>query len=693
MSAWNQGGPVQSGQVRGGEFEAPVMSNVTIDQSQVFFHRGMLPVSGRILFCRDAAIRNALPSNTTISTLKTLQNKTDLLQCVSSNAAIELDNVKATKFTTYKSAFNLCATSGLTRGQRMSMDRSIHGMMWEYDDLPEAQNPGPELPAFIHHVYFPAITYNARIKNWVGAGFALFYSSEAPSSAALGHDPDFAPVKIDALGISVNIDFRLIGRNLHSVASITTALATTRPLHGSFIYVVDCNTDVRGVDPVEVRGASLGLAVAMAVMHGPQVAYTGFIRKFPGAAKFTGVAEGARTLGLTNTLGPAAANTDDIVEEVAGIQFKMGWAMQHQIPLVVPHKSSFGTDLMSNLNRADGRQLLIGMAQLSYSSTQADMGIPYASLKSPMLLATTVPEALVLGSYAYIAFYLSPIRADPRVTYEFNQALIDTGFVREKTRIDDATKRQRDNMVKYATDPVKYVDESNEARIAKVDRTTSELAKKRDAVKKKALDRGVARKVKAENKASGGRRKTSDLRKNVSALVGRDLAPKSGLARKKRPNEGGDRAVSPPPPVRGQSEAQPATTPIPSMQVDDEPVPPPPVGDPPSKRTKPSKRPNEDPADDVPAGPFYAAKKVVDDIDVAVAYAKTMNMPPNPTQTKLIKTLRNTLLDWGLGKGGDLADLREELAQTGNKNTLRAVVKMTPDEVIEELQRLREIPH
>jgi hypothetical protein len=491
-----------------------------------------------------------------IHDLKALNSKHELLQCISSPNAVDvakrmIDGSPAA-IGNYSDMFSMLTTDGLARGQSFQgQAENGESVRWDI--------PGQ---AFIHHVYFPAITYNMRVKQWLGAGFALFYASEAPSNVALGHYSDFVPIKIDPLGIDVFVDFALIGRNLHSVAAIVTACATTRPVHNSYIFVVDCNREGNGDnrDPVEIKGASLGLACAMAVLHAPAVAYTGFLKKFPGAAKFTGdIQPSTDTIGyIGSTAGPPAANTDDVIEEVAGVQIKMAWAMQHNIPLVIPHKTSFGTSIMSKANLLPTGVLSRGYAQLAYSTTQADMGIAYSAYKSPLLLATTVPEAVTLGAYAYLAYVVKPVAQAPVVSYGVNKDFVDGTLDTYEKKQLDAFGRQQKNLAKYKRNPVKYVDETNKARLDKMNAVTQKQQAERDAKVTESKKRLDARRVKAVTKARGSSKESKNaLRNNLSKLTGRSIRPKTPFGKKKKAG-----AAAPPDDEEEEAVAVPAPAPI-----------------------------------------------------------------------------------------------------------------------------------
>lgn len=501
--------------------------------AKFFLSANLIPFKDRILLdpeVPDAFIKQQWKgTSVTVQQTEGFQNKIQLLSLFSSlTDAILYNSIADQQPLSYRNVFNLQTGDGLTRGQAYT---AVEASNSQWDNAP-----------FIHHVYFPAITYSQRDKTYVGAGFALFYSSFEPPAQALGHPPRWQEIQVQEIGVYVRVDLALIGQNLHSIAAVLTSLATTRPRNKSYIYVMDCNKLEFDNNPVEIKGASLGLATAMAVMHGPQVAYTGFLKKFPGSAKFgsSGDIERSNTLGYGSTIGNPAANTDDLIEEVAGVQVKMAWAMSQNLPLVVPHKSSFGTDLTSKINQLAGSKLTISMAQLSYSSTQADMGLPYSALKTPLLLASSVPESVVMGAYAYISYYVYRVENNPLAQAGSYERVIDQGLSALLNRNIASQQRQARNQAAYEADPIGYTQRRITERADKMAETTKKMI---DARKKKedATGSKLSARLKKASRTSGSSGKAKSgggTRAGVEKVVGFSLKNKGAFGNRKARDPG-----------------------------------------------------------------------------------------------------------------------------------------------------------
>lgn len=496
-----------------------------VDRSQGFLNSNLIRPKDRAMLVADNPAGNAVGklfmdsvqggSTLTPDQFKNLNNKGQLLGVFSNPSMIPILQTPRSSDTPYAELFGKLTSDALTRGQ--TIQAGTAPPKWDNPDTP-----------FIHHVYFPAIAYSGRTRSYVGAGFAMFYSNIEPPTRALGHTPDWRLLAVPGAGIQIMLDCALIGRNLNSVAAVLTSLATTVPLNGSYFYIVDCNTtaDAFATDPIQIRGASLGFAAAAVVLHGAPVLYTGFLRKFPGTASISTAGSTSGTLGYDGRQlpGPMASNTDDIIEEVAGIDVKMAWAIQHDVPLVIPHKSSFNTNLLELVKRHAGQQMMQGLGQVAYSTTQSDMGLPYSSLKTPLLLATTLPEGIILASYAYLAFYWSVQRTVDRATSEANAGLISGGFSLLNTKRNAAEDRAERNKQQYQLDPERYISDQEAMRDQALTRTTKKILKERDTKVKKSKDRADAqRKKAAAAKAAKDARvppKPSEKRVVFSSLLG-----------------------------------------------------------------------------------------------------------------------------------------------------------------------------
>jgi hypothetical protein len=390
---------------------------------------------------------------------------------------------------------------------------------------------------FCHHVYFPAVRADLKAQKYLGAGFALVYSSFRPTLSELGHNAAWNLFTLTAAagGSRVYVDLALIGGSVDSLRSLVTAINTVRPADYSHIYVVDCST-IKADDMItQINGASLGLAVAAAVLHAPQVLYTGYLRKLPG---YGVVGDRKVNTGYPNYLrnkipppenqpGWEAVKTDDVIEDVQMIGPKMMFALANNVPLVIPHKTTFNSAMASVVDRLEKTTLrdrspsmfVAKYAQLAYSTTEADQGYSYSSLMSPILLATTLPEAIMLGAIAHIGFYLlRGTVSEPRsivgdlaqeaLSTQFSSALMQIQRTRDENKaIAKAIRTDPDGYIANAKRDLEHQEEARrEIAKAKLDagardraeRSNSALSKKKIA----AVERQV-KKSKRDEKTSG----------------------------------------------------------------------------------------------------------------------------------------------------------------------------------------------
>lgn len=390
---------------------------------------------------------------------------------------------------------------------------------------------------FCHHVYFPAVRADLKAQKYLGAGFALVYSSFRPTLSELGHNAAWNLFTLTAAagGSRVYVDLALIGGSVDSLRSLVTAINTVRPADYSHIYVVDCSTIKTDDMITQINGASLGLAVAAAVLHAPQVLYTGYLRKLPGYGVVgdrkvnSGYPEYNRGKQPPPSGQPGweAVKTDDVIEDVQMIGPKMMFALANNVPLVIPHKTTFNSAMASVVDRLEKTTLrdkspsmfVAKYAQLAYSTTEADQGYSYSSLMSPILLATTLPEAIMLGAIAHIGFYLlrgtvSAPRsivgdlAQEALSTQFSSALLQIQRTRDENKaIAKAIRTDPDGYIENAQRDLQHQEEARrEIAKAKLDagardraeRSNSALSKKKIA----AVERQV-KKSKRDEKTSG----------------------------------------------------------------------------------------------------------------------------------------------------------------------------------------------
>jgi len=214
----------------------------------------------------------------------------------------------------------------------------------------------------------------------------------------------------------------------------------------------------------QLGGASLGMGAIAAFLNMPRVCYTGFVRRLVpdmstrrqlkmGAnqaipmnaandAEARDVVQGAvapqyapqfnRLSGVTKIphMGDDAAKQNwygttqlvkiakgtDIVEEVDMLSYKCAWAIATNYPLVIPHVSNMDEPLEEVLRskKFQGKHYLLSLAPNAYSMVQAEGGLRYADSGTPILIASTVTGAYMLGGYAWQYYGLGQHEGRPK---------------------------------------------------------------------------------------------------------------------------------------------------------------------------------------------------------------------------------------------------------------------------------------
>ena len=294
---------------------------------------------------------------------------------------------------------------------------------------------------FSNMAMFPAISRNPETTQIICRPYAACYASFKPSPRSIAHHPQWVDLKLDSSTATIKIDASMLG-DVNCKKSVLSALNMTCPRDGSYIWLMpfdqataESGTDIfakEGGHAIPIGGASLGLAMIAAVLNMPRIAYTGFVRRLVPDYTDQGVTEakaaelqfkggvaqhlyapmgpdtlpGPMSLTHTNMWKVAITRvprSSDMVETVDGLPFKVAWSIATRTPLVIPNKSEYGEVPMSKILESDkfkGQHFLLATLPLAYSMVQAEEGLPYHRNASPILLACTVSEAALLGSYA-----------------------------------------------------------------------------------------------------------------------------------------------------------------------------------------------------------------------------------------------------------------------------------------------------
>lgn len=263
--------------------------------------------------------------------------------------------------------------------------------------------------------------------------FAVIYASSeaiARSIAALLQQeskfiPTFGPQPFRFHthgGVSqINVDGRLLADN-NALASFTAACVATHPVLNSFITVVPVTAPgarrqwlgflerMLGEHSwMAVRGASAGLAVAMAIMGGPPVTYSGqLVALAPDTVPWRNKQEQ-----WTNA---ETSRSYAFVHSVDELPLKLAWSLQTDSPFVIPYKTEFGTAItkwLTNDAVMDKRNVsLLRLGRSFYTTTQADSGIGFYKMRTPWMMAATLTDAGIVAGYAFCNYYYTALSAE-----------------------------------------------------------------------------------------------------------------------------------------------------------------------------------------------------------------------------------------------------------------------------------------
>jgi len=426
--------------------------------------------------------------------------------------------------------------------------------------------------------------------------WGCFYTSYPPDARQVGHNPAWVPVTFvddgtpladghmnpysttqpwaqrdgwppgegGALEGTVNVDVSLL-RGTDSLKSLVSALRITRPCQGSYIWFRDLTLSVvaqadggNNYKPEPLAGCSFGLALAVCILGGPPLAYTGYVKALGphlrnrysksaygadpkgyygsiiGGYPYTGPPINAdyyqvasplldrlsvdpgfaqqrkdpNSMYGTNYYGgfvPAAA-ADDVVEDVQGLPFKIYFAYQMGFPLIIPHRSSFGNNVYQLMDQLRSKlaagqigggletAFMLDAVSGAYSTVQSDMGIAYSSPaeKCPILLATTLPEAVQLGIIAFMHTFRTKAR-DYRKLDPSEVTLANAAISRAIEKRYENWEKGEARRAAYSANPDRFLNEQLAAANQKATDAHAKRAKRAlDALEAGKIKRGAA---------------------------------------------------------------------------------------------------------------------------------------------------------------------------------------------------------
>lgn len=365
---------------------------------------------------------------------------------------------RAATTTTFEAAFAALTARSLCRGQGAIGTPPV---VWEKSET------GTNV-AF-NYTFFPVV---GRVSTGDGKGrpkwtsylYCALYSQVVPSSgrgddSVLQHVPSWTPIQTTGDdGGEINVDMSHIG-DQNAWLAIYAALQNSRAQKGyylSFFPVVGAEhfqsrIDRDGRHAWAVRGPSLGLAVAMAIVGGSPVMYTGYLKAlFPNGttddqlAKTTGVdyraprdssgqvlpypTQGARVLsgqiasyntteqrygpdpfryGAVGTALSTIMENLNYVETVHFLPQKVLLALTIAMPIVIPYYNSMGEKMESFIRSRNFQQtaFLIKMHSKTFTCADAQDGRSVTALAPNVFIAATLAEATILGAFAATVYY------------------------------------------------------------------------------------------------------------------------------------------------------------------------------------------------------------------------------------------------------------------------------------------------
>lgn len=337
-------------------------------------------------------------------------------------------------------AFAYCSTFANLRGQPINL--SAAGLAAAAQATQQADQPVFKWEnvaifgdgATLHYTFFPVV-FRVREQFGVVPYIVMLSNQELPAHlTSFGYPvpdgyqlPRIQMTTAAPLPARVYVDIRHIADE-HAKASILLALNGSNVSDGYFLTIqplvpadlYQARVGQFGDSYWAVTGASMGLAVKMAVLGAPSIAYTGFSGLLARNIVFR---EGAKYADVGNAVPVLSAATYIEVPDQLGE--KAVWSAMTGFPLVLPHKTVFDQQdgaydengrvyryrmqfLLEHSAIVRANEALARMAKMVYSSNDLDDGVPYlAGPKTPLLIASTSSGAIRLGALGYIGYFYS----------------------------------------------------------------------------------------------------------------------------------------------------------------------------------------------------------------------------------------------------------------------------------------------
>jgi hypothetical protein len=381
----------------------------------------------------------------------------------------------------------------------------------------------------------------------------------------LKHSPNYVPFETrpdggGRQGAKINIDTTFIG-DAQSVMSIQAAVNSSAAMDDSFITFApilsdagyDSGRQVYGASAYVMAGASMGLATTAAILGQAPLPFTGFMRAPSPDMRFM---PGSKWSGQGNVV--EVAKSGGLIETVNGIVYKVRWALDTGVPLIMPYYNEFFLPLINadgspNLGPElgqDKRQFLIRSAQqAAYSAQDMTDGVPCTRGKM-LYVAKSILDACMLSSLAFAAqvripdaaaelrqrgtntlnlvtdLYAGVLRGDARKKEAARaKALGEKQFMQEIANLPEDQKEAafRERQEALATATWNKFEEKKQQKMQKIQSKTSKVAPKQAAKKmptkkpKQTAQQAKAAKAKKLKESARGRAITK-------------LSPQSGLS-------------------------------------------------------------------------------------------------------------------------------------------------------------------
>lgn len=275
-----------------------------------------------------------------------------------------------------------------------------------------------DLPAVLHYALFPVVhKRNERVE--VGQNHAHTLSIDVMAMAAI--ITSFQPRAL--VGNLITVDFRQIwpkgnqqGNHIWIESSlladasvqlsVVAALADIEFPNGAYLTFLPYSPQFQRYahanrwDQFMIRGASLGLAVAAAAGGGASVMYTGYLLDASDQRY-------SKKYGTSQTgYWYSPYKTTNIVETVDDMQWKILFALLHNIPFVYPWSDTNNLPMKQYTATEEFKRhhFALSAAQGAYTMQDKDQGMRLVDRRTPLMIAVTLTEARLLGLIAWIAY-------------------------------------------------------------------------------------------------------------------------------------------------------------------------------------------------------------------------------------------------------------------------------------------------